>query len=855
MLTVAAAVGRPARLRPADAHARALHVPLARVPRAARRSSRPLRLAYAALSGLFVLNLWYPYAFFNSQWQRPGLPLQPWFDWIFGGFATDTWQKKVWSLAVTAIVLAMAWFGLRWAERFSRRTPRRAETRRRPRMPPWLARPAPGEHPRTTSTSAAWRAGRRSRSSPWPASSASSSCAARPEGRAEPQRQRLPSPDGALGGRPDRRGPRAARRLVSRTCRSARRFFHHYQSLPHTLTAYAARVTGAGDQTHLPLDPVPAARAVADLRLLGGAPARMGPVDGGGRGRRLAAGRQRIRLRLRARQLHLAGLRRVLAALGDVAASDRLGAHLARGVARDVLRGRSCWRSRSRSRATSSPATWRVLTVGVWVLVARAPASCAGSAARRVVVARLVARSPRGCSCRCSATRSGRRRASSTRARSSTTPTARGRSSAGSSRAGSSTTGASRSSRCSSSSASSSASLEARRDLRARALLGAFALSLLLFFGRPTLGPVLDLLPGFHDVQIHRFVMGVHLAGILLAGVGLGWLLRTASQLCGRAALPRSHRRALAVGRAARSWWRRDRARACLDRACRLRPARSDADPMPSRQPTRPTAATSTGSSRSSRRAATGVSTRGCASNWGADYNVGYVPVYAWLADRDVDAIGFTFRTIASLSNDIEARFDETNPAQLRDVQRPVRDPPARPEAARACDARRAQRRSHRLWRGARRAATSRSSTVPRRSRRTERTSMRPSRRVHALGPGLAGRSTRAWRSPAGGASRTDVRGRDAACRGGRDRARQQAASARRTASSPRPWTASRPAVVLLKASYDPRWTVTVDGLPDKPDDDGAEPRRRRGACRQARGQFRYEPYGHYPAADRDRTC
>ena len=38
--------------------------------------------------------------------------------------------------------------------------------------------------------------------------------------------------------------------------------------------------------------------------------------------------------------------------------------------------------------------------------------------------------------------------------------------------------------------------------------------------------------------------------------------------------------------------------------------------------------------------------------------------MHAWLADRDVDAIGFTFRTIASLSNDVEASFDETNPAQ-----------------------------------------------------------------------------------------------------------------------------------------------------------------------------------------------
>src|SRR4029077_18670727 len=63
--------------------------------------------------------------------------------------------------------------------------------------------------------------------------------------------------------------------------------------------------------------------------------------------------------------------------------------------------------------------------------------------------------------------------------------------------------------------------VRARRDLAARALLGAFTLSLLLFFGRPTWGRLLNLLPGFGDVQIHRFVIGVHLAGILLAGGGL----------------------------------------------------------------------------------------------------------------------------------------------------------------------------------------------------------------------------------------------------------------------------------------------------------------------------------------------
>ena len=58
---------------------------------------------------------------------------------------------------------------------------------------------------------------------------------------------------------------------------------------------------------------------------------------------------------------------------------------------------------------------------------------------------------------------------------------------------------------------------------------------------------------------------------------------------------------------------------------------------------------------------------------------------------------------------------------------------------------------------------------------------------------------------------------------------------------------ASRPGVVLLKASYDPRWTVTVDGLADKaammaPSLVGVEVPAGRHEVR-----FRYKPYGHYP--------
>src|SRR5215471_9728545 len=79
-----------------------------------------------------------------------------------------------------------------------------------------------------------------------------------------------------------------------------------------------------------------------------------------------------------------------------------------------------------------------------------------------------------------------------------------------------------------------------RRDPRARALLGAFALSLLLFFGRATWGGLIDLLPGMKDIQIHRFLVGVHLAGILIAGVGLARIVRTAhSVVTGRATIRR----------------------------------------------------------------------------------------------------------------------------------------------------------------------------------------------------------------------------------------------------------------------------------------------------------------------------
>jgi hypothetical protein len=62
--------------------------------------------------------------------------------------------------------------------------------------------------------------------------------------------------------------------------------------------------------------------------------------------------------------------------------------------------------------------------------------------------------------------------------------------------------------------------------------LSLFALWLVLYFGRPTLGPLVDLLPLHDGLFLHRFVGGVDIFAILLMGIGGAWawdLLRTST--------------------------------------------------------------------------------------------------------------------------------------------------------------------------------------------------------------------------------------------------------------------------------------------------------------------------------------
>lgn len=61
----------------------------------------------------------------------------------------------------------------------------------------------------------------------------------------------------------------------------------------------------------------------------------------------------------------------------------------------------------------------------------------------------------------------------------------------------------------------------ARLPLLALALFGVW---LVLYFGRPTLGPLIDLLPLSKGLFLHRFVGGVDIFAILLMGIGGAWL-------------------------------------------------------------------------------------------------------------------------------------------------------------------------------------------------------------------------------------------------------------------------------------------------------------------------------------------
>jgi Bacterial membrane protein YfhO len=196
-------------------------------------------------------------------------------------------------------------------------------------------------------------------------------------------------------------------------------------------------------------------------------------------------------------------------------------------------------------------------------------------------------------------------------------------------------------------------------DGDARALLAALGVCLLLAFGRTTFGSLVDLIPGHADLFFRRFMMGVQLAALLLAGRGAAWLAAGGTRLLSaRVARWRPGLSAAvvllgAVAVLAPAWLQLG----AYDRHdSRAIAAQRRADNTQGTQLDRLITVIDRGRGRTY---------AGMPTNWGQQFTVGAVPVFKYLESRDVDEVGYTLRT-ASLMTDPEYYFDERDPSDYR---------------------------------------------------------------------------------------------------------------------------------------------------------------------------------------------
>ena len=197
-------------------------------------------------------------------------------------------------------------------------------------------------------------------------------------------------------------------------------------------------------------------------------------------------------------------------------------------------------------------------------------------------------------------------------------------------------------------------------DVDARAVLIALGLCLVLAFGRATFGSLIDVIPGSADVFFRRFMMGVQLAALLLAGRGAAGLATAARRLL-RARTERLSRGVIAaVGLAAvvvglAPAWRALGGDDRTDGAAIA--AQQHAERTQGAQLDRLIARI--------KHDGGGRTYAGMPSDWGQNFTVGAVPVFKYLESRDVDEVGYTLRT-ASLMTDPEYYFDAQNPSDYQ---------------------------------------------------------------------------------------------------------------------------------------------------------------------------------------------
>ncbi len=197
-----------------------------------------------------------------------------------------------------------------------------------------------------------------------------------------------------------------------------------------------------------------------------------------------------------------------------------------------------------------------------------------------------------------------------------------------------------------------------------RALLGLFVGFFIVSWGPTTWGSFASIIPGHADIYFRRFQASVSLAGIYLAGLGIAWLAGLVVVACRSlgTTMPTettSSRVINALG---------TYATVLLAIAATLIaiPRLYSIDQSNARDIGTQRQAESTQGKQIAPlislvlKAHDGRVYAGLPSNWGEAFTVGYVPVFEYLVNKDVDQVGFTLRT-ASLMSQPEDHFDQAN--------------------------------------------------------------------------------------------------------------------------------------------------------------------------------------------------
>jgi hypothetical protein len=380
-----------------------------------------------------------------------------------------------------------------------------------------------------------------------------------------------------------------------------------------------------------------------------------------------------------------------------------------------------------------------------------------------------------------------------------------------------------------------------RRLATPRAVLGLLLVSTLLFSGRSVVGPVVNLLPGGTDLPLHRYISGVQLASLALVGVAVEFLITIAMRAGARAPLPAPWRRPIGAAVAAA---------ACL---AALSPALAQlggydatgADMIVAQQAAEATDGRALDAlALEAGRLGGGRVYAGTKGSWGHGFTVGQVPVYMELENLDVDAVGMWLNT-ESLASDVETRFNERDPGHfdLFGVAYEIL-PAGQPSTVPATLLRTIGRYS--LWR------------VPSHGYVSVVDTSAPP--IHADRHDIGPRNNSFLFSPAPSQAIYPVVSYDnlpaptPSLLPGAPRPATPAGSVADLRADPAGGrfsaevTAARPATVVLHSTFDPRWHVLVDGV-DLPAGMIAPAFTGRTVpAGRHRVEFRYDPIGEYPA-------